>query len=158
MAISTIVSALTPNSILAKINEIINSLNTVLANYTNKSLSDINANGILKIQQTSSIYSMNNAHVNSTTVKLQNGNNCYDFTISGNATITFDRSELSIDNPQLAFMALITINSLGSITFNNVTWADGNAPSITATGAYLFAFVRYAGWENYIGNLQCKVG
>lgn len=158
MAISIIVSALTPNGILTKINEIINSLNTVLTNYTNKSLSDINADGVLKIQQTSSIYSMNNVHVNSTTVKLQNGNNCYDFSVSGNATITFDRSELSVDDPQLSFMALITIDSLGSLTFNNVTWADGNVPSITETGMYLFAFVRCAGWENYIGNLQCKVG
>lgn len=153
-----IVKAINPLGIVDKINEIINSLNTVLTNYTNKSLSDINANGVLKIRQTSSIYSMNNAAVNSTTIKLQDGNNSYFLEINGNATITFDRSELSVNNPQLSFMALIAINSLGSLTFNNVTWADGNVPSITETGTYLFAFVRYAGWENYIGNLQCKVG
>lgn len=158
MAISTIVKALSPNNIINKINEIINSLNTVLTNYTNKSLSDINAAAILKIQQTSSIYEMNNAHTDSTTVILQDGKNSYDFSVSGNATITFDRSNLSVNDPQLSFMALVTVSSLGSLTFNNVTWADGNAPSITSTGTYLFAFVRYSGWDNYIGNMQCKVG
>lgn len=158
MTLSKIVTALTPNGTLTKINEIINSLNTVLANYTNKSLSDLDANGILKIQQTSSIYGLNNAAAGGTTIKLQNGNNSYTLAISGNATIIFDCSELSVSNPQLSFMLLITINSLGSLTFNNVTWADGNVPDITETGTYLFAFVRYAGWQTYIGNLQCKVG
>lgn len=155
MAISTITKACTPINLTNKVNEIIPILNKIDST-ADVSLSNINTEGILKIQTTSTIYGLNNVE-GGTVLRLQDGANGYSFIVNGDVSITFDRSGLSVAEPQLAFTILLDIRTLGSIIFNNVLWIDGQVPNITETGTYLFAFIRYWGWDRYIGNLQGKV-
>ena len=129
----------------------------------NLDLSNITVAGITKIRSAvkscdaDSIY-QKNVHCNSATIELQDGCSSYDITISGNTTINFSTAYLTeATTSKRTFELLINVSSLGSITFNNVSWVDSNTPSISATGTYLFAFTSYPSWTNWIGNMQGKV-
>lgn len=144
------------------INKIGNSLSFLAENKADVSLSDINATAINKIRtatqsvEADSIY-QKDVHVNPGEIILQDGVTSYDLNVTANTTISFNASQLSEPVSMKTFELLISMETLYSITFAGVAWLDNNAPDLSTTGLYLFAFRTYAGWDHWEGNLQGKV-
>lgn len=142
--------------------EAIDKINEIIDNTADKNLSNITETAKAAIRQVNkcvdgdSIY-QKDVHCTDTAIVLQDGVSSYDITITANSTISFDPSQLSEPISMKTFEVLLAMPTVCSIAFAGVTWIDNNAPDMSETCSYLFAFRTYAGWDHWIGNLQGKV-
>lgn len=91
------------------------------------------------------------------TIVLKDNIVSYNKTITANATLSFDISNLSQASTDIiTFELKLTMGStLRTVNFSNVTWLNGNTPSMPSTNKnYLFVFRSYDGGTSWVGNIQ----
>lgn len=90
------------------------------------------------------------------TVNLLDTDSLVSLSPSGTVSLTFDYSPSPATYHAYTFELMINMTTPSSITFNSVTWMDGDAPDLSETGLYFLVFRTLDGGSNWYGNLQGK--
>jgi len=107
----------------------------------------------------SSITTQDITTLNSGTIALTSGVAIYKHTPSAATTYSFSTSNLSLTSSVAYTFELLVIMTSTAYTLTfpaSLTWQDGSAPDLSATGTYYFAFRTVNAGTNWIGNLQGK--
>ena len=108
-----------------------------------------NASGVQTVQHIEPITS------NITT--MSDAISMYSLTVNASSTInnlTFNYE--GTDDKSYTFELMIDMRSVQQVTFNNVTWMDGDIPDLSETGVYFLAFRKIGDSSTWYGNLQGK--
>ena len=93
--------------------------------------------------------------ITSNTITMSDTISMYSLTPSSTINnLTF--SYTGTANKSYTFELMLDMSSVQAVTFNNVTWMDGDTPDLSATGVYFLAFRKIGTSSTWYGNLQGK--
>lgn len=114
----------------------------------------------LKSNKADKLYQQVISIPNSNIITLREDAVIYTKDVSSNTTFVFDTSNLTKQTDFITFELRVNMTTASSITFpSNVVWANGEAPDLSQTGHYFFAFRTFPssfGLDYWFASLQGK--